>query len=354
MKTIKQLEVFAAKQSILIAEDEEILGRQLGELLGKFFLKVDVARDGQDALELYRKNDGYDIVITDIRMPRMNGIELSQAIKSMDPEQKIVVISAHHETEYFIELINIGIDGFILKPVKTHQLASVLLRASEFIVHRKQFELLRAKKYIESLRSQIATRPRKTSSYDRAMEQVSQISQEELKKRQDEAINSFKAGKVSALHFIEELKSDPKDWESALEDIDEMMELGASLDSIISTMIVEGFTMEMRDDFLEIFESYRVIFDRFMRFSAIADALHKLVISIEAIDTENLDHNHVSILASMLESLAEDIQKFTTHIFVDGDAVDIHYLDDALMSNIEQICNKLEGHEEDGGELELF
>ncbi|MBB5021821.1 response regulator transcription factor [Desulfurispira natronophila] len=354
MKTLKQLGVFAAKQKVLIAEDEEILNRQLRDLLQKFYLKVDSAHDGQEALELYRKNDGYDIVLSDIRMPRMDGIELSRELKTLKPDQNIIIVSAHHETEYFIELINIGIDGFILKPVKTHQLAQSLLKTSESIVHKKQFELLRARQYIQSLRAQVSGKSSRPTGYGRVMEQVSQISQEEQTRRQQEALESFNQGKQSAQEFIQELQQDPHEWESTLTDIDRMMELGEDLDSLISEMITEGFSLDMRETFLDIFEHYRIIFDHFTCFSAIADAVHELTTSLEQVDVEGMDQGQITVLASMLESLAEDIQKFTTHIFIDRDTMDIHYLDDALTANIKQICNKLEGVEEDGGDLDLF
>lgn len=72
------------------------------------------------------KEESFDLVITDIQMPNMDGIELSRSIMSMDKSQKIVIVSAYNETHYFIELIKIGVAGFMQKPLTTVQMLDIL------------------------------------------------------------------------------------------------------------------------------------------------------------------------------------------------------------------------------------
>jgi len=88
------------------------------------FATVIVADNGNDALNLYReyydKNQKYiDIVLTDIEMPKMDGIELSEKIMQINKEQDIIVISAYTDTKHLIKLINIGVAQFITKPIET-------------------------------------------------------------------------------------------------------------------------------------------------------------------------------------------------------------------------------------------
>lgn len=84
-----------------------------------------VAKDGKEGLSFY-KEESFDIVITDIQMPNMNGIELSRSIMSINKNQKIVIVSAYNEVHYFIELIKIGVAGFMQKPLTIVQMLDVL------------------------------------------------------------------------------------------------------------------------------------------------------------------------------------------------------------------------------------
>lgn len=107
--------------SVLFVEDYETLRDETTSVLSKYFAKVDAAEDGLDGLEKYQKsfdnNSAYDIVITDIEMPNKNGLELITDIKNMNKNQVIVVLSAHQDSEYLLELINLGIKKFIAKPL---------------------------------------------------------------------------------------------------------------------------------------------------------------------------------------------------------------------------------------------
>ncbi|MBC8236799.1 MAG: response regulator transcription factor [Helicobacteraceae bacterium] len=89
------------------------------------FKKVVIAKDGEEGFFSYKK-ESFDIVITDIQMPNMNGIELSRRIMGVNKNQKIIIVSAYNETQYFIELIKIGVAGFMQKPLTTVQMLDIL------------------------------------------------------------------------------------------------------------------------------------------------------------------------------------------------------------------------------------
>ncbi|MEA2018357.1 MAG: response regulator [Campylobacterota bacterium] len=82
---------------------------------------MDTASNGEEGLELYKKNS-YDLVITDILMPKMDGIEMSKEIKEINQYQNILIISAYSDTKDFVTSIKLGIDGYIIKPIDYEQL----------------------------------------------------------------------------------------------------------------------------------------------------------------------------------------------------------------------------------------
>lgn len=140
--------------NILYAEDNEQLLRETSEALEDFFATAETASNGQVALqkykEYYEKNsEYYDILITDISMPLMNGVELIKEIHKINIDQSVIVISAYNDSSRLIELINIGITHFIMKPLSPTQLMSVLYQSSKLVSNQKQ--LIRYRKELEDL-----------------------------------------------------------------------------------------------------------------------------------------------------------------------------------------------------------
>ncbi|QOP43078.1 diguanylate cyclase [Sulfurimonas sediminis] len=102
--------------TILYVEDEVHVREMLSRFLQRFCTKIYIAKDGEEGLSLYKKHHP-DIVISDIRMPKMSGLEMVEAIKKINPSQLIMLITAHNDSEFLHKAINLGIDGYILKPV---------------------------------------------------------------------------------------------------------------------------------------------------------------------------------------------------------------------------------------------
>ena len=105
---------------VLYVEDKEDIRESTTNLLERFFTHVDVAVDGQKGIEKYIKfykkhSHYYDLVISDVNMPHMNGIEMSKAISEINKEQAIVIISAFKDSDMLINLIDVGINKFIQK-----------------------------------------------------------------------------------------------------------------------------------------------------------------------------------------------------------------------------------------------
>ena len=122
------LKIIAQDYKLLYVEDEGALRESTTNYLRKFFLKVDVAEDGKAGLELYEKNH-YDLVITDILMPKLNGIEMLRKIKEINCEQESIIISAYSDSSYFTEAIMLDVSGYILKPIDFNQMNKTLFRS---------------------------------------------------------------------------------------------------------------------------------------------------------------------------------------------------------------------------------
>ena len=136
------LEKYAKDISILFVEDDEGISKKMELLLYEIFSKIKVAFDGKEALEeycnYYKTNNEYpDLIITDIQMPNMDGIELIKHIYKENPNQKIIVLSAHNESEYLMELVNLGIYRFILKPMDYDNFFEIIFKISKEIYMEK-------------------------------------------------------------------------------------------------------------------------------------------------------------------------------------------------------------------------
>jgi len=122
--------------SVLLVEDYEPLRDDMAEMLDDLFKTVTVTSDGSEALNVYQNDDkSFDLVITDIQMPVMNGVELSEAIRDINAEQQIVVLSAHTDSDYLLKLINLGIAQFLTKPIEHEELMDTLFHVSKKINH---------------------------------------------------------------------------------------------------------------------------------------------------------------------------------------------------------------------------
>ena len=106
--------------TILYVEDEEITQELIKEILEIECKEVFVASDGQEGLALYKEKQP-DIVLSDIAMPNMDGLEMSEAIKKINPEQPIALFTAFSQSSYLKKAAEIGIATYILKPLDEEQ-----------------------------------------------------------------------------------------------------------------------------------------------------------------------------------------------------------------------------------------
>lgn len=117
---------------VLYVEDEELEREHVSKLLNLIFINIIVAKDGYEALEIY-KNQDIDLVITDLTMPNMSGLQLIDNIKKINSKVPIVVMSAQNDNNYIYKAILAGIDSFIMKPIQLDKLISTIEKIVETI-----------------------------------------------------------------------------------------------------------------------------------------------------------------------------------------------------------------------------
>ncbi len=113
--------------TILYAEDETALREITLNILKGFTKKQFVAENGSEGLELFKKYESeIDLIITDVNMPIMNGLEMIREIKKINSNIPIIVATAFSNTEYLLEAIDIGVDKYVLKPIDMKKLLQLM------------------------------------------------------------------------------------------------------------------------------------------------------------------------------------------------------------------------------------
>ena len=117
------------KVSILVAEDDEMARELIITVLKPYCDQVVGAKDGQDGLEKFKKQ-GFDIVMSDIHMPVLNGFEMMNEIKKLKPHQKFIVFTSYDSDENLIKSYEQGATLFLKKPIDIKDLRSMLISLS--------------------------------------------------------------------------------------------------------------------------------------------------------------------------------------------------------------------------------
>ncbi len=158
---------------LLYVEDNEISRISTLSVLEELFKYIVVAVDGEDGLEKFQAST-FDIIITDINMPKLNGLQMAKKIRELDKYVPIILNSAHDDTDFFLEGINIGIDGYLMKPFEIDPLCSILEKINknlntknEAIELRKKLERREARRIDKILNNSDKQEIRLRSLYDK-------------------------------------------------------------------------------------------------------------------------------------------------------------------------------------------
>jgi two-component system response regulator VanR len=118
--------------SLLFVEDNEKILKEVTNIFGNMFSSVYTAKDGVEALDIFNENK-IDIIITDINMPNMNGINFMKKVRKIDKKTAIIVLTAYSDKDILLEVANLQIDGYIIKPINSSKIFSALSNAMQRI-----------------------------------------------------------------------------------------------------------------------------------------------------------------------------------------------------------------------------
>jgi two-component system, cell cycle response regulator len=125
--------------SILYVEDENDVREFTSKLLISLLKKVYTAKDGQEGLDIYKENSNdIDLIISDINMPKMNGLIMCEKIKEINKDIPLVITSAHNDTNFLKKAIEVGVNTYAMKPIDLYQLIESITKAMEPILLKKQ------------------------------------------------------------------------------------------------------------------------------------------------------------------------------------------------------------------------
>lgn len=115
-------------KSVLFAEDDIITRNQMSEVLEMIFHKVYIAADGEEAYRRY-EDESPDVIITDIRMPKKDGLSLVKQIRQNDYDTPIILLTSFAEQELLLHAANLSIDGYLVKPIDLERLTITICKA---------------------------------------------------------------------------------------------------------------------------------------------------------------------------------------------------------------------------------
>ena len=127
---------------VLLVEDEDLARKTLSFYLNTIFDEVVLAKDGAEGIllikENYEKNDNFDLVLTDLNMPNLSGIQMIDEILKLIPDQRFIIVSAHKNEEDLLKLINLRVCGYFVKPLNIDNMMEMLQKAKEEVLKDKQ------------------------------------------------------------------------------------------------------------------------------------------------------------------------------------------------------------------------
>lgn len=130
-----------AATTLLYVEDDDLTQKFVIQILKLKFPQITIllAQNGQQGLDIYTDNRP-GIVLTDVRMPIIDGIQMAKKIKKMDKNAQIIILSAASEVDYILDAIDVGINNYVLKPIAMDKLIAAVERCLDKIYLSEQLK----------------------------------------------------------------------------------------------------------------------------------------------------------------------------------------------------------------------
>jgi DNA-binding response OmpR family regulator len=137
----KLIKNYKKEINILHVEDSQETIKATNRVLSRYFSNIYSASNGKEALKLLQsKKIKFDLIITDLDMPIMDGISMIEYIRRSNNDTYIVVFSVYDDPEYFIEIINYGVNGYLLKPFKLSQFLDMSIKFMKYLYSKSKVD----------------------------------------------------------------------------------------------------------------------------------------------------------------------------------------------------------------------
>lgn len=313
--------------SVLYVEDDKGVADTIKEVLETLFEKVAWAQHGGEGLKTFVEAEAWDLVITDINMPIMNGLEMIEAIKEINEEQDIVIISAHNNVDYLHIALRLGVRGFITKPFIEQQFRSEIYTVCKKIEEKKMLAY-----YIEMLE--------KTSlKLDIKNKQIDAFIQQSYPQKDN--LHTYAYAEKTDNHFEIDIQinsqSEIKIFTDMREEhLDELPELEEELDIFSGYLCVSTTALSLHEviRFSLRFQRYGQIMIQYSTFNTIGAKIIELMETVKTNPERVLEHQiHLSRL---FESFAIGLADWRKSIFVEG-TNNFHFYDKSLLSDMDSL-----------------
>ena len=347
MVDINSVLAYSRDLNILYVEDDKDIQEQTYDTLEGFFNILDTADDGEMALIKYKDYfenncDYYDLIISDINMPKKDGIDFSSDVLKINSEQKILIISAHNEVHYLNDLINLGVTGFLLKPVDINQLLISLYRTTQAISDRKN---------IKAYYNEIDRLDRELVNKNSELERSLRLLNTNHKKSSIQATSLNKNNDLPKK--TKKSEEDSRELLDALYyELPELTEICTELDN----KIIDIVTHEKYDEIPEVitlFARFGASLSAFYIFAPLQEAILSLVNAFEdneLPDDRDFLKNGVLLLESLIYSLNIWVREWD-----ESRSENISFYDASIITDTQSVISYwTHSEDEDDSELEFF
>ena len=349
----KLLYEYTKNIKVLYVEDDHSVREQTALLLEHCFFNLVVANDGVDGLKKFSKEkDGFDLILTDINMPNMNGITMCKEILYMNPEVEIIFITAHNELEYLKEALEIGASSFVSKPFQKEVLDNAIFKASQ-VIHDHKF-VLSHMDIIEDLNLQLETQNKELEAKNKELEKSIRILDTLVNKDQITHVNDIVEESSLSVNTDD---IDLQIQQLVNEDLHELIEIHTEIDTIIIKIINKPENVLESDIVLIItkFDRYASILSYHNFFSKLSREMKgfSLTLHDNEIPSDTVERENIFML---LESFLYVLQKWQLEL-ENGNREMINFFDASIINDMTTIANlwvKSPDEEEDFGEMEFF
>lgn len=327
--------------SVLYVEDDQELREQTGQLLGKIFPGIVTATNGQEGLDAFMAKP-YDLVITDIQMPRMDGIAMAHEMLKASPAQPIVVTSAHNDAAYLTELINIGVSRFVSKPLAIEKFFSTLEQVCQDIRNRRMVEAYR--KELEEANEEL------TAANTRLEKLVRLFETRFIKER----LQAKKAKKEPDAPETKEERGGIKRFDDYVleNDVEELREREGEIDSLavlfsMNSQVPRDQVIRLASHFLR----YGAILSNYPVFEHLGKELETLGKTLE--EKYPFPEGMEKDIFSLMESFVYVLGRWRSDLFDKG-VEDPHAYDASMISDMHTMVLLMDPPEDSGDEDDIF